>query len=67
MFFFLCELYNSVDTLDFGIHVLVVRVVFGLSKAVSRHPIALTHGSLALIIGSCGDRVESGNEQIVAQ
>lgn len=64
---FLCGLYNSVDTVDFGIQVLVFRVVFGLSEAVSGRPITLTHGSLALIVGACGDRVESGNEQIAAQ
>lgn len=57
-----CGLYNSVDTVDFGIQVLVFRVVCGLSKAVSRHPIALAHGSLALVVGGCGDRVQSGNE-----
>ena len=54
-----CRLYNSVDTVDFGIQVLVVGVVRGLSEAVGRHTIALAHGGLALVVGGCrdGDRV----------
>lgn len=53
--------FNSFDTVDFGIQVLVFGVESGLSEAVRRHPITLTRGSLALIVGRCGDRVESGN------
>lgn len=61
--FFPCVLYNSVDTVDFGIQVLVFRVVRSLSKAESRRPIALAHRGLALLVGGCGgDRVESGND-----
>lgn len=48
---------NSVDTLDFGIHVLVVRVVCGPGKAVSGHPVTLAHGGLALIVGRCRDKI----------
>ena len=55
-------LVNSVDTLDFLIHVLVVGVVLVLSEAVSRHPVTLAHSSLALVVGRCGDRNERGNE-----
>lgn len=43
------------DTVDFGIQVLVFRVVRRLSEAVSRHPVALAHSSLALVIGCCTD------------
>lgn len=52
----------SVHTVDFGIQVLVFRVVFGLSKAVSRNSITLTHSSLALVVGSC--RENYGSEWI---
>lgn len=48
--------------MDFGIQVLVVGVVRGLSEAVGRHPVALAHSSLALVVGGCRDTVESGSE-----
>lgn len=53
---------NSVGTLGFLIHVLVVGVVLVLSEAVSRHPVTLAHSSLALIVGRCGDRNEQRNQ-----
>lgn len=53
---------NSVGTLGFLIHVLVVGVVLVLSEAVSRHPVTLAHSSLALIVGRCGDRNERRNQ-----
>lgn len=46
---------DSVDTVDFGIQVLVFRVVRRLSEAVSCHPVTLAHSSLALVIGHCTD------------
>lgn len=44
------------DAVDFGIQVLVFRVVRGLSEAVSRRPVTLAHSSLALVIGRCRHR-----------
>lgn len=60
-YFFHGRLYCSVDAVDFGIQVLVFRVVFGLSKAVSGHTVTLTHSSLALVVGGCR---ETRNETI---
>lgn len=55
------SLHNSVDAVDFGIQVFVFRLVFSISEAVSSVPITLARGSLALIVGGCGDRFGSRN------
>lgn len=60
-----CGLYNSVDTVDFGVQVLVLRLVRALSKAVSRHPVALTHRSLALVVDSCRERKSHETDKLL--
>ena len=48
-------LHNSVDTVDFGVQILVVRVVRALGEAVRCHAVALAHGRLTLVVCCCGD------------